>query len=287
MDISAEITNRIVTELEKGNIPWQKPWTGVRSGAISHSTGRPYSLLNQLILGLPGEYLTFNQCKQEGGKVKKGSKAKMVVFWKPIPVEVKDSDGKTILGDDGKPLNETIPFLKYFQVFHIDDCEGIKPRFDADVPMNDVQPDDAAELAIEEYLQRSGVTMRHLRSDEAYYSPSSDTVVLPLREQFHSAAEYYGTAFHELTHSTGHAKRLARLTKPAAFGGTEYSKEELVAEIGAATLLNEFRLETAGSFKNNAAYIQNWLQALKNDKHMIVSAAGKAEKAVNMILGIA
>ena len=98
--------------------------------------------------------------------------------------------------------------------------------------------------------------------------------------------EYYSTAFHELTHSTGHESRLNRLTKLAAFGSEEYSKEELVAEIGAAALVNHVGLETADSFRNSAAYVQSWLHTLKDDKRMIVSASGKAEKAVNLILNI-
>ena len=109
-------------------------------------------------------------------------------------------------------------------------------------------------------------------------------MVLPFRKQFVSTAEYYSTVFHELTHSTGHAKRLNRLSKPSFFGTEDYSKEELVAEIGAATLVNHVGIETDSSFRNNAAYIQNWLKVLKDDKRFIVSAAGKAEKAVALIL---
>ena len=103
--------------------------------------------------------------------------------------------------------------------------------------------------------------------------------------QFRESAEYYGTVFHEFSHSTAHKSRLDRLEKTAFFGSEAYSKEELIAEIGAATLVNHAGLETPHSFRNSAAYIQNWLQVLRNDKRFIVSAAGKAEKAVNMILG--
>ena len=99
-----------------------------------------------------------------------------------------------------------------------------------------------------------------------------------------STAEYYSTAFHELTHSTGHPSRLNRLTQPSFFGTEDYSKEELIAEIGAATLVSHVGLETASSFRNSGAYIQNWLGVLKGDKRFIVSAAGRAEKAVNLIL---
>ena len=103
-------------------------------------------------------------------------------------------------------------------------------------------------------------------------------------KQFAETAEYYSTAFHEMVHSTGHMKRLARLEVPAHFGSEDYSKEELIAEIGSSALVHHCGLETPESFRNNAAYVQNWLTVLKNDKRFIVSAAGKAEKAVNYIL---
>ena len=119
------------------------------------------------------------------------------------------------------------------------------------------------------------------------YRPSTDEIVLPIRKQFMSTAEHYSTAFHELVHSTGHASRLNRLTRPSFFGTEDYSKEELVAEIGASALVSHVGLENERSFRNNAAYIQNWLTVLKGDKRFIVSASGKAEKAVNLILGSA
>ena len=120
-----------------------------------------------------------------------------------------------------------------------------------------------------------------------FYTPSADSITLPHMAQFTATAEYYSTAFHELTHSTGHQSRLNRLEKVAFLGTEAYSKEELVAEIGAAALVNAAGLETASSFRNSAAYVQNWLSVLKNDKRFIVSASGKAEKAVNLILGSA
>ena len=280
-DIYQEVTDRIISELENGIIPWQKPW--IASGtdrAISYSTGKPYSLLNQMLLGQPGEYITFNQVKEAGGKVKKGEKAKFVVFWKWI--ESKD-ELDPITGEPKK-----IPYLRYYNVFHIDQCEGIAPKHTAPVETitTPAEADAAAEAIIADYLKRSGVKLTHEEGDRAYYRPATDSITLPSMEQFAKTAEYYSTAFHELTHSTGHESRLNRLTKLAAFGSEEYSKEELVAEIGAAALVNHVGLETADSFRNSAAYVQSWLHALKDDKRMIVSASGKAEKAVNMILNI-
>lgn len=128
-DIYSEITDKIIAMLEQGVIPWEKPWSGISSGAISHATGKPYSLINQLLLGEPGEYVTFNQCKQEGGSVKKGAKAKMVVFWKVIPKEKTDEDGKPVKDADGKNVTEGLPVLRYFNVFHISDCDGIAPKY--------------------------------------------------------------------------------------------------------------------------------------------------------------
>jgi antirestriction protein ArdC len=272
MDIYKEVTDRIMAQLENGIIPWQKPW--IASGnAISHVTGHSYSLLNQMLLGRPGEYVTFAQCQKEGGKVKKGEKSSMVVFWKFIEQEDEETHEK-----------KQVPFLRYFNVFHIDQCEGLKAKHQQELP-NTANADEAADDIIRDYLNREGVKLQHQEGDRAFYSPSSDSITLPLLAQFAETAEYYSTAFHELTHSTGHASRLNRLEKTAFFGTEAYSKEELIAEIGAATLVNAAGLETSSSFRNSAAYVQNWLKVLKDDKRFIVSAAGKAEKAVALILG--
>lgn len=271
-DLYQEITNRIMTQLEQGIIPWLKPWVGT-GAAIKHSSGESYSFLNQMLLGRPGEWLTFKQVQQEGGKVRKGEKSRIVVFWKWIE-QKNEETGET----------KNVPFLRYYSVFHIDQCEGIKAKHTKEAPAV-AKPDEAAEIIIKNYLTKSGVHLIHDAGDRAYYHPSTDRVVLPMMDQFNSTAEYYSTAFHELAHSTGHESRLNRIAKVAAFGSEDYSKEELVAEIGAAALNAHAGLETPESFRNSAGYIQNWLKALKNDKRLIVSASGKAEKAVELILG--
>lgn len=118
-DIYQAVTDRIIAQLEQGVIPWHKPW--IASGkecAISRSTGKPYSLLNQLILGKPGEYLTYAQCEKEGGHIRKGEKASFVVFWKWIEQEDEKNPGET----------KKIPFLRHFSVFHIDQCDGLQPK---------------------------------------------------------------------------------------------------------------------------------------------------------------
>lgn len=286
MDIYGIITDRLVAEMESGIIPWHKPWVGGVNAPVKHISGEPYSLLNQLLLGEPGEYLSYKQCQNEGGHVKKGAKSRIVVFWTMLQRDKKDKDGHVVIGKDGNPAKETIPFLKYSNVFHIRDCEGIKPKWGEDISgKSEVEASAEAEEIATTYLDREKITLRHLEQGRAYYSPATDSITLPLMKQFTASAEYYSTLFHEMTHSTGHPSRLNRLDKAAAFGNEEYSKEELCAELGAAFLLSHVGIETPESFKNNAAYLQNWLKALKNDKRMIVSAAGKAEKAVNFILG--
>ena len=274
LDLYQQITDRIIAELEKGTVPWHKPWI-CSSGAISRATGKPYSVLNQLLLPQTGEYVTYRQAIEEGHPVKKGEKASMVYFFKFI--ESKDNE----TGE-----KKQIPLLKYYSVFHISQCEGMKPRFASSVPVHsDLQPDKQAEQILQDYVDRSGVKLKKQQSDKAYYSPARDEIVIPEISQFTDKAEYYSTAYHEAVHSTGHPTRLNRITDIANFGSESYSAEELTAELGASYLVNAAGLETPSSFGNSAAYIKGWLSVLKNDKRFIISAAGKAEKAVSLILG--
>ena len=270
------VTERIINQLEQGIIPWQKPWTGVRNGAYNRISKKSYSLINQLMLKHDGEYATFKQWESLGGHVRKGEKSEIVVFWKIYE--------KEITNDNGEKEVQKIPLLRYYNVFHISQIEGIKPL---KTPFNEIEPIESADKIIIDYVTRENIDFQETKSDKAFYSPSSDKVVVPLKEQYQNINEYYSTTFHELAHSTGHKTRLDRLENGtvAAFGSEIYSKEELVAEIGSATILNALNIETSQTFKNSAAYIQNWLQVLKNDNKFIVSAASKAEKAVNFILG--
>lgn len=279
VDVYKMVTDRIVEELEKGTVPWQRGWSGAADGAYNYVSKRPYSLINQLMLKHQDAYLTFKQVTEKGGKVNKGAKAEIVVFWKILrkedPVE-KDKDGK--------PVVHSIPMLKYYNVFWIGDTNLERKE----VERVEHEPVKEAENVIEGYLAREASLkfQNDQPSNQAYYAPLKDAVVVPMLSQFKNVEEYYSTAFHELTHSTGSKARLNRIDMKnlAAFGSENYSKEELVAELGAAMLVNTCGLETTKSFKNSASYIHSWLVALKNDKRLIVSAAGKAEKAVNYIL---
>ena len=273
------VTDRIIDQLENGVIPWEKPWTGVRSGAFNRVSKKSYSLLNQMILKHDGEYATFKQWSDLGGHVRKGEKSEIVCFWKIYEKEE--------INDNGEKEIKKIPLLRYYNVFHISQVEGVEP-LPKEKLNNDIEPIEAADKIIIDYVTREHIDFQEMKSNKAFYSPASDKVVVPLKEQYQNINEYYSTTFHELTHSTGHKTRLDRLENGvvAAFGSETYSKEELVAEMGSANILNILGIETQQTFKNSAAYIQNWLQVLKNDNKFIVSAASEAEKAVNFILGI-
>ena len=174
--------------------------------------------------------------------------------------------------------------MRYLNVFHISQVDGVEPLKEG-LKATEAIPE--ADVVIADYINREGITFKEVYEDKAFYRPSSDYVQVPCKDQFNgNANEYYSTAFHELVHSTGHSKRLNRITQVAAFGDEDYSKEELVAEIGSAGIMNYLGLETKGTLKNSTAYIQSWIKALKNDTHMIVNASSRAEKAMNMVLNI-
>ena len=277
------VTDRIIQELESGNIPWRKPWTSSTLSsnvAYNRITKKPYSILNQMLLGKPGEYATYKQWTSLGGHVRKGEKSSFVVYWNMLDVEEKD--------DNGELQKKQIPFLRYYNVFHISQVDDVSPLEEA-IVQSDVNEFDlltSAEEVLEAYVDREDLRFVESETSEAYYSPTIDTVVVPCRSRHISINEFYSTAFHELVHSTGHPSRLGRLVecRVAAFASDEYSKEELIAEIGSATLLNFLGVETSETFKNSSGYIQGWLAALKSDVKLIVSASGKAAKAVDFIL---
>lgn len=276
-NIYEEITNRIIKQLENGVVPWHKPWSGVASGAYNRVSKKPYSLLNQMLLEHDGEYATYKQWSDLGGKVRKGEKSEIVVFWKIIQVEEKDKNGKI--------EKKSIPLLKYINVFHVSQVDGVEPK---SIKPVEHKPIEEAEKIRADYEAREKIVIKEVVSNDAFYSHARDYIQVPCKEQFKDVMEFYSTLFHEMIHSTGHRDRLGRLdtgVKVAGFGSEEYSKEELIAEIGSAFLMNHIGIETSKTFNNSAAYIQSWLRVLKNDNRFIVSASSKAEKAMKYILG--
>lgn len=278
------VTSRILDMMDKGIIPWVRPWT-IDTLAISRATGKPYSMMNQLLLSPNfdgtleslnnGEFATYKQISDEGGHLKKDSKAYKIVFWKHLTIKETNDEGEEVI--------KSVPLLRYYNVFDIRDAD-LEPKHKRERTVF-AQPCEEAERILDTYWTVEGIAVKNKgASDRAFYRPATDTIVLPKIEQFEDSAEYYSTAFHESVHSTGHKSRLNRLKMVAEFGSEDYSKEELIAEIGASALVSLVGIETQSSFKNNAAYIQNWRNAIAQDNKLIISATGKAEKAVDRIL---
>jgi len=228
-------------------------------------------------------YLTFKQAKELGGKVKKGSKAQQVIYYNMI---FKDKNGNKISKEAAENREDVkvMKFLKYFNVFNVSDIEGIDFEFEE----LRLLPNERIERC-EKLVQSYPTPPEYQEKDRAgaYYHPLEDYINMPPIEQHDSAEFYYSTFFHELIHSTGHAKRLAReeITTPNRFGSIPYSKEELVAELGASFLRTIAAIDSDPIFQNSSSYIQGWLSKLKDDKQLIFKASAEAQKAVDYIIG--
>ena len=281
-DLYATVTDQIVAMLEKGVVPWRSPILGQTTAGHPRNlnTGKRYRGVNTFLLafsafakGYGSSYwLTFNQAKERGGNVRKGEKSSMVVFYKQFETE----DRKT-----GEA--KTVPVLRYYNVFNVEQCEGIvapdAPTFE---PLA-FTPIESAEAIATGYA--GGPPVEHA-GQKAFYRPSTDAVTMPEQTRFASCEEYYSTLFHELSHSTGHSTRLDRRldTAPMAFGSADYGKEELVAEMSAAFLSGHAGIKPA-TIDNQAAYIGGWLKTIKGDKKLVVTAAGAAQRSADWIRG--
>ena len=276
------MTDRICGLLEKGEIPWRRPWK--QNGGLmprNLKSGKEYRGINVFYLACAGfsspYWLSYKQAEDFKLQVRKGEHGFPVVFWKWLNVK----DGKT--GQDKR-----IPLLRYYTVFNVEQCDGIDNLPASKIPArHDVPlafaPIERCETVVAGYQNPPTVRTGESR---AYYRPSMDLVNMPPRETFESVEAYYSVLFHELGHSTGHESRLKRdgITDPAMFGSHEYSKEELVAEMTAAFLSGHCAIDGA-TVENSAAYIQGWLKRLRNDKSLLVSAAAQAQRAADLILG--
>lgn len=274
MTVYEIITDKIIKSLEGGVIPWHKPWTAMMP--TNFVTKKAYRGINPFLLAFEGRkspyWVSFKQMVALGGRLKEDDKkSSIVVFWTWLESKKENEKGE----------KDLIPMLRYYNVFNLDQIEGIE------VPAEDqleFKPIEAAEKVVEGYENRPPVTHG---GDRAYYSPLLDKIQMPAKETFTSEENYYATLFHEMVHSTGHKSRLARegVTDVKAFGSESYSKEELIAEIGASFLMGETGIVNSRTEENTTAYIQNWLQQLRGDKKMVVHAAANAQKAADWILG--
>ena len=275
MTVYEIVTNKIVNELENGVIPWHQPWAG---GGVPKNflTKKEYRGINCLLLHLSGfaepYYLTFNQIKKLGGSVIRGSKSQIIVYWNWI-------ESKTEIDSNGEPTIH--PLLKYFQVFNIEQVTGIEYE-SAVKRLTEFEKNDHCEAIITDYKDRPEIT--NLKQ-QASYSPATDVVNMPIKESFNSSQEYYATLFHELIHSTGHKKRLDRegIKDFNVYGSEVYSREELIAEMGASFLCARTGIENR-TFENSVAYIKGWLSVIKKDSKFLIHSATQAQKAADYVL---
>ncbi|RNC64796.1 MAG: DUF1738 domain-containing protein [Desulfuromonadales bacterium] len=274
------INSRIMELLEQGTVPWRKPWNAESNMPKNLISKKDYRGVNVFLLScMPYSstyWLTFKQVQDRGGYVRKGEKSTPVVFWKWIDKKDADIQDDEITGTKGK-----VPLLRYYSVFNLEQVEGIKAPEPKEV-IKEFNPIQKADELIADMPLRPEI--RH-GGNRAYYSPSNDYIQLPHQHTFQSPEEYYSTAFHELAHATGHSSRVGRksILEPSYFGSHEYSKEELVAEMGAAFLCGHSGIENR-TIENSAAYINGWLRKLKEDKTLLIHAAAQAQKASDYIL---
>lgn len=278
MNVYQVVTERIVESLKTGNVPWRCPW--VVQTPRNLVSGREYRGVNVLLLQSARFespwYVTFNQARDLGGSVKKGARGTPVVYFKVYGGDEKRTDGASSEQERRRFV------LRYYTVFNAAaQCEGIDlPAQAARAPFDLIE---ACERVTAAYPAPPSIT--HC-GGQACYLPSRDWVTMPARETFYAAPEYYSTLFHELTHSTGAAHRLARkgVTDPVRFASHDYSFEELIAECGAAFLCAEAGIGNR-TLENSAAYIGSWIRKLKSEPRWIVEASSAASKAADLILG--
>jgi len=285
-DIYTRITNRIVSDLEKGTRPWLKPWNA------QHAAGRitrplrhnatPYRGINVLVLWMEAEdrgyacplWMTYNQATELGGQVRKGERGATVVY--------ADRFKKTEANADGQMVEQEIPFMKGYTVFNCEQIDGLPARYyESALPA--VEKIERIARA-EAFFENAKPEISH-GGNRAFYSVHTDRIQMPPFECFRDAEAYYATLAHEATHWTKHEKRLNRNFGGKRFGDEGYAVEELVAELGSAFLCADLQLAPEPR-EDHAAYIANWLTVLRNDKRTIFTAAAHAERAAAFLHGL-
>ena len=274
-----QIANKLIEQLKDGTAPWQKPWIAGQP-RMPHNpiSGTRYKGSNAIWLAMQcrqdPRWMTYKQANGIDAQVRKGQHGTIVQYWKIFDkVDKTDSNGNKILGGDGKPIkvNEKLDKPRVFSavVFNAEQIDGL--------PELEVQqlPEWQRHERAEKILQNSGITIHHDQYDNAYYSPATDSIHLPARNQFETADSYYAVACHELSHGSGHSSRLNR-DMTGRFGDESYAKEELRAEIGSLMIGDE--LQIGHEFGQHAAYVDHWVKVLQDDPKEILRASTDAEK---------
>ena len=286
-DVYQIVTDTIIEYLQEGQIPWRKTWSsyGIARNYVSEHAyqGINFILMNILDYKYP-LYLTYKQATGLGGSIMKGAKAHRVVYYAKV---YKHRNGHFIQETEAKQISDKMyeMFLvpRYYRVFNVEFVKDVELKLpQAMTNTNEVIT--SCQAIIGRIKNPPNIDLH--RKNSPAYSPKEDKISMPLIDQFNDSLEYYNTLYHELIHATGHENRLNRkgIIDHKPFGTVTYSKEELIAELGASFLCSKSGVNRASLMKNNAAYIQGWLEKLQDDKKLIFKAATEAKKAVKWIL---
>jgi antirestriction protein ArdC len=285
MDVYSIVTEKIINLLESGVVPWRKPWTstGLPRNLVSE---KPYRGINYFLLCaskyVSPYWLTMRQANELCGSIRKGEESTIVTFWKIE--DAKRSDAEELDAEPNDRKSQRHFLLRFYRVWNLEQCELPQAVTDR-LPKIETHQHDPIE-AVEKIVAEMPNPPEIVREgSKAFYSPTTDRITLPPRQLFESATEDAATTLHEISHSTGHEKRLARegITDLAPFGSPVYSREELVAELSAAFLCADAGISNA-VIQNQAAYVGGWLKKLRDDRKLIVHAAARAQKATDYIL---
>ena len=281
-DVYERVTSRLIAYMEQGTRPWLKPWSVAHTeGRISRPlrhNGTPYRGVNVVLLWCDAiekgfqsaQWMTYRQAQELGGQVRKGETGSLVVY--------ADRYTKTETNDRGEEAERSIPFMKGYTVFNVDQIDGLPEQY-RPAPRPALPPMELHQVA-EEFFARTGAAVRH-GGTRAYYATALDYIQLPPAETFKDAESYAATKAHEFIHWTGHQSRNAR-EFGKRFGDDAYAFEELVAELGAAFLCADLGI-TPEVREDHAAYLAHWLQVLKKDKRAIFTAATHAQRAADYL----
>lgn len=273
------VTDTIIQALERGVVPWRKPWDATNPFPVNAISNRPYRGVNVFLLGLSPftdhRWLTMKQANEKGGRIRKGEKASTAIFWKIWDTENPDQE-------TGELRKLSVPLLRQYRVFNAEQCDGLE-----------LSPVHIAKEREHQRLERAELIVKGMQNppsiqecgSSAWYNPSKDLVQIPALGEFQVSDLYYSTLFHELGHATGHESRLNRkgVMGHIRFGSGEYSQEELVAELTSAFCSATAGLNTS-LIEDTASYIQGWLSVLKGDEKSLVIAAAQAQRAADRIL---
>lgn len=274
-EIYQKIADAFIEKLQKGTVPWQKPWAVAGIPNQNIITRKQYNGINAFSLGMNRDFtspywMTFKQAVNLGGTVKRGSKSSLIIFWKMM--EMPDRHNPTEL--------KTVPLLRYSNVFNAEQVKDLPEKLTHyELPHREHSPIISAASIV---ASSPSCPVVHSGS-RACYSPVLDKIWMPKPELFKSDEAYYATLFHEMTHATGHESRLNRDLTGDKMSAT-YSKEELIAEMGSSFLANEAGIMNEDIFENSAAYLKGWISVIKEDPKILVQAGTQAQKAADLLL---